>query len=212
MTRILLLIPSTKPRGTLFSSWQYDAIPSQCPSTIRANFSYGLSRCHLRADFHRSTNRLAHTSRLSPHSWLNIALRRYALFNLRLALNSAFNDGRPSCVRLARRDSDVYFWPLMNRRSFPESRAYSLFRTLSKASFKCLRMWNLSWRMPARGASPAFRVELRNGFHMPITARRIPLHFRGPSHAKKRSMLFSERSVPPNRTGRPRIRSLTTIR
>jgi hypothetical protein len=25
-------------------------------------------------------------------------------------------------------------------------------------------------------------VELRNGFHMSITARRIPLHFRGPSH------------------------------
>jgi len=64
MTRILLLIPSTKPKGTLFSSWQDDAIPSQCSSTIRANFSYGLRRCHLSADFHRSKNRLAHTSRL----------------------------------------------------------------------------------------------------------------------------------------------------
>jgi len=66
------------------------------------------------------------------------------LFNLLLALNSAFNDWRPSSVRLARRDSRVYFWPLMNRRSFPESLAYSLFRTLSNASFRCFRTWNLS--------------------------------------------------------------------
>ena len=33
--------------------------------------------------------------------------------------------------------------------------------------------------MPACGAFPALSVELRNGFHMSITARRIPLHFRG---------------------------------
>jgi hypothetical protein len=39
-----------------------------------------------------------------------------------------------------------------------------------------------------------------------------PLHFRGPSHWKKRSMLSSDRSVPPNQIGRPRIKSLTTMR
>jgi hypothetical protein len=60
----------------------------------------------------------------------------------------------------------------------------------------------------------ADRLEIgrRNGFHMSITAKRIPLHFRGPSHWKKRSMLFSDRSVPPNQIGLPRIRSLTMMR
>src|SRR5450759_5644097 len=55
-------------------------------------------------------------------------------------------------------------------------------------------------------------VELRNAFHMSITASRIRLHFFGPSQAKNISMLASERSVPPNQIGRRRSRSLTTIR
>src|ERR1041385_5811283 len=63
--------------------------------------------------------------------------------------------------------------------------------------------------MAAWGAFSARSVALRNAFHMSITARRIPLDFRGPSPWKKRSMLFSERSVPPNQMARRRSRSLT---
>ena len=48
ITRILVLSPSTKPRGG-FSSWrQYSARPSQLRSTMAANFTKGSSRCHLR--------------------------------------------------------------------------------------------------------------------------------------------------------------------
>jgi hypothetical protein len=62
-------------------------------------------------------------------------------------------------------------------------------------------------------APVAFRsVELRNGFHMSITARRIRFAFIGPSQAKNWSMLASERSAPPNQIGRRRRRSLTTMR
>jgi hypothetical protein len=56
--------PFDEAQDTLFSSGQYDAIPSQWSSIIRANFSYGLRRCHRRADFQRSKDRRAHTSRL----------------------------------------------------------------------------------------------------------------------------------------------------
>ena len=54
--------------------------------------------------------------------------------------------------------------------------------------------------------------EFRNGFHMSITAMRIPALFLGPSHLKNSSMLASERSWPPNQIGRSRTRSLTTMR
>ena len=46
MTRILLFSPSTNPRATLFSGWQYAVMPSQWRSISAANFSNGLSRCH----------------------------------------------------------------------------------------------------------------------------------------------------------------------
>ena len=49
-------------------------------------------------------------------------------------------------------------------------RAYSLFLTLSKASPRWRRMWNLSNKIAACGAFLV--VELRNGFHMSITAKR----------------------------------------
>ena len=55
-------------------------------------------------------------------------------------------------------------------------------------------------------------VEFRKGFHMSITASRIPALFLVPSHVKNPSRLASERSVPPNQMGRRRRRSLTTIR
>ena len=64
----------------------------------------------------------------------------------------------------------------------------------------------------ACGAWPSLRVELRNAFHMSMTARRIFRHFFGPSQAKNSSRLASERSLPPNQIGRPRSRSLTTMR
>ena len=53
---------------------------------------------------------------------------------------------------------------------------------------------------------------MRNAFHMSMTARRILRHFFGPSQAKNSSRLASERSLPPNQMGRPRSRSLTTMR
>ena len=66
------------------------------------------------------------------------------MFNRLLALNSSFKACFPSMVRFSQWESNVYFCPLMNRRSFPDSRAYSCLRTLSMASPRCLRMWNLS--------------------------------------------------------------------
>ena len=73
-------------------------------------------------------------------------------------------------------------------------------------------MWNLSYRIVACGAFPFLRVELRNAFHMSMTARRILPHWAGPSQAKNSSRLSSERSLPPNQMGRPRSKSLTTMR
>ncbi len=55
-------------------------------------------------------------------------------------------------------------------------------------------------------------VEVRKGFHMSITAMRIPALFLGPSHLKNSSMLASERSWPPNQIGRSRTKSLTRMR
>ena len=46
--------------------------------------------------------------------------------------------------RFSRWERSVYFWPLMKRRLRPETRAYSLLRTLSKASPKCRMTSNLS--------------------------------------------------------------------
>ena len=59
-TRILLLNPSTKPSGiSLFSGWQYKAMPSQCDSTSRANRWKGPRRCQRSAAFHCSKKRRA---------------------------------------------------------------------------------------------------------------------------------------------------------
>ena len=69
------------------------------------------------------------------------------------------------------------------------NRAYSLLRTLSKASPRWRSTWNLSKRMLACGTWAW--VEVRNGFHMSMTAIRIPLLFLGPSHSKNSSMLAS---------------------
>ena len=126
------------------------------------------------------------------------------------AASRSLSDLRPSRVKFSRFESRVYFCPLMKRRCFPVNRAYSLLRTLSKASPRWRSTWNLSKRMLASGAWAL--VEVRNGFHMSMTAIRIPLLFLGPSHSKNSSMLASERSLPPNQMGRPRTRSLTTIR
>src|SRR5580658_7456445 len=51
--------------------------------------------------------------------------------------------------------------------------------------------------MAAFEALLGLSVDLRKGFHMSITARRIPLHLRGPSHAKKPSRSASVRPAPP---------------
>jgi hypothetical protein len=58
------------------------------------------------------------------------------MFNRLFAFNSIFNATRPSVLRFSLRESKVYFWPLMNRQSFSETRAYSHLRTLSKASLR----------------------------------------------------------------------------
>src|SRR6185312_656874 len=55
-------------------------------------------------------------------------------------------------------------------------------------------------------------VDMWKAFHMSTTTRRIRRHFSGPSQEKNSSMLASERSLPPNQMGRPRSRSLTTMR
>ena len=74
----------------------------------------------------------------------------------------------PVELRFSRCDSRVYFCPLMNRRSLPLSRAYSRLRTVSSASPRCPITWNLSNKTLAWGALRL--VELRNAFHMSITA------------------------------------------
>ena len=48
--------------------------------------------------------------------------------------------------------------------------------------------------MAAPGACSGLSVDLRNAFHMSITASLICLLFFGPSHVKNSSMLCSERS------------------
>ena len=53
--------------------------------------------------------------------------------------------------------------------------------------------------------------ELRNGFHISITASLIWRLF-WPQPGIELAMLASERSVPPNQIGRLRTRSLTTMR
>src|SRR5712691_4666556 len=98
-----------------------------------------------------------------------------------LAASSVVSARRPLRVRFSRCASKVYFCPLMNRRCRPDTRAYSLLRTWSSASPRWRTTWNLSNRMLACGAWRA--VETRNGFHMSMTASRIRVAFRGPSHA-----------------------------
>ena len=71
-------------------------------------------------------------------------------------------------------------------------------------------MWNLSKTTRASGAFLA--SELRKGFHMSITASSMRAVFFGPSAAKKRSKSASVRPSPPTQIGRPRSRSLTTMR
>src|SRR5919198_660062 len=65
--------------------------------------------------------------------------------------------------------------------TLPCNRAYSALRTLSRASFRCRITWNLSNRMAAWGARRA--VTLRKGFHLSITASRMPWLFLSPSHS-----------------------------
>ncbi len=108
------------------------------------------------------------------------------------AASRSLSERRPSSVRFSWLESSVYFWPLMKRRPLPESLAYSLLRTVSRASPRWRSTWNLSNRMLACGAW--HRVEFRNAFHMSITAIRIPALFLGPSHLKNSSKLASERS------------------
>src|SRR3989337_2004955 len=76
MTRILVLSPSTNPRENFSSDLQYAAIPLQFRSTNAANFSKGLSRCHLSDSFQLSKNRRAHPSRRYHHNWSNDSLSR----------------------------------------------------------------------------------------------------------------------------------------
>ena len=127
-----------------------------------------------------------------------------------LAASRDFSPRRASVVRFSRCESSAYFWPLMNLRSRPVNRAYSCLRILSRASPRWRMMWNLSKRMAASGAF--LFVELRNGFHMSITAISIFFELFSPRKAKKSSMLSSLRSCPPNQIARPRSRSLTMIR
>ena len=68
------------------------------------------------------------------------------------AASRSLSDLRPSRVKFSRFESRVYFCPLMKRRCFPVNRAYSLLRTLSKASPRWRSTWNLSKRMLASGA------------------------------------------------------------
>src|SRR5512135_600242 len=136
MTRILLFKPSTKPKETFSSDWMKAAIPSQWFSIISANSSNGRSRCHFKEDRQLSKNFLAQPSFWYSHNWEKDSFRRYATFNRLFAFNKVRKANRPSVSRFSRRESNVYFCPLTKRRSFPESRVYSLLRTLSRATFR----------------------------------------------------------------------------
>jgi hypothetical protein len=92
---------------------------------------------------HRRRSSAAVCSRATSSSW-----RRR-----RLAASRILSERLPSRVRFSWRDSRLYFWPLMKRRSLPLRRAYSALRTLSSASPRWRMMWNLSNRIAACGAS-----------------------------------------------------------
>ena len=77
---------------------------------------------------------------------------RRAVFNRLLAASRVLSARRPLRVRFSRWASKVYFCPLMNRRCRPDTRAYSLLRTWSRASPRWRKMWNLSNRIRAWGA------------------------------------------------------------
>ena len=78
-------------------------------------------------------------------------LEQVAVLSRLLAANSSLSARLPSRLRFSWRDSRVYFWPLMKRRSLPLRRAYSALRTRSRASPRWRMMWNLSNRMAACG-------------------------------------------------------------
>ena len=122
------------------------------------------------------------------------------MFKRLLAASSKFRFFRPSLVRFSLCASKTYFCPLMNFRFVPVTRAYSALRTLSSASPRWRRMWNLSNRMAACGA--CVRVDLRNGFHMSITASRILAAFLAekgiePIHVGFGSAVAAEPNRPP---------------
>src|SRR6202047_1637663 len=94
-------------------------------------------------------------------------------------------------------ERSAYCWPLMNLRFSPSSLAYSCFLTLSSASPRCIRMWNLSNRMAAWGAF--LFVDFRNGFHISIRARRPFLLLLSPRKEPIHALLRATYTPDPDR-------------
>ena len=127
-------------------------------------------------------NRLAQPSLSSSQSGLKDSLRRSAVCHRLFAANSLLSARRPSRVRLSRWESQGYCWPLMEAQALPVSRAYSRLRIVSRALPRWRRTGNVSNKMAAVGAWFGLRVEVRNAFHLSLTARRIFRLCFGPNH------------------------------
>ncbi len=95
----------------------------------------------------------------------------------RFAASSSLSDLRPSRLRFSRFESRVYFRPLMKRRSLPDNRAYSLFRTSSKAKTETAAGLRQAGTMPRFSAPSGPLPAARRAADSTVTCRISPIQF-----------------------------------
>ena len=120
-----------------------------------------------------------------------------------LAASNVFNDRCRPSVRFSRRDSNVYFWPLMKRRSRPlQPRVLALahlFQRLAQMAhdMELVEQNRRLRRMPCRR-------HCETASTCPSPRDECARSSCSPSQRRTGARLASERSSPPNQIGRPR--------